>query len=123
MASVRELQPGEELAGYRIDAVDRREKGATVLLAHDLEPDRAVLLHVAAQPPGELATTRFVERARRLAAIEHPHLLGVDGVRTIDDRCVAIAPAPPGRRLDALKPSRAVALSTICQVAAALDAL
>src|SRR3954468_1980546 len=123
MASVRELQPGGELAGYRIDAVERREQGVAVLLAHELEHDRAVVLHVAAYPPGELATTRFVERARRLSAIEHPHLLAIDGVRTIDGRCVAVAQAPPGRRLDALSPSRAVAVSTICQVAGAIDAL
>src|SRR4051812_10160235 len=123
MPSVRELQPGGELAGYRIDAVERREKGVAVLLAHELEHDRAVLLHVAAQPPGEVATTRFVERARRLSAIEHPHLLAIDGVRTIDGRCVAVAQAPHGRRLDALNPRRAVAVSTICQVAGAIDAL
>src|SRR3954468_16571670 len=99
MASVRELQPGGELTGYRIDAVERHEKGAAVLLAHDLEHRRAVVLHVAAAPPGELETTRFAERARRLSVIEHPHLLAVQRVRTIDGRCVAVSQAPTGTRL------------------------
>jgi hypothetical protein len=123
MPSVRELQPGGELAGYRIEAVEREERGAAVLRARDLTEDRAVVLYVANEPPGEVTTARFVERTRRLSAIEHPHLLSVQGARTLAGRCVAVAEAPTGKRLDTLKPGRTPAIKIIGQVAAAADAL
>ena len=100
--TVRELHPGSELAGYRIESVEREDEGAAVLLARDPSDERAVTLHVAGEPPGSLSTTRFLERARRLGSVEHPHLLGVYGARTLEGRAVAVAQAPPGRRLDEL---------------------
>ena len=100
--TVRELHPGSELAGYRIESVEREDEGAAVLLARDPLDERAVTLHIAGEPPGSLSTTRFLERARRLGAVEHPHLLGVYGARTLEGRAVAVAQAPPGRRLDQL---------------------
>src|SRR4051812_3187639 len=123
MALVPELQPGTELAGFRIEAVEREDTDAAVLLAHDPDADRAVVLHVAADPPGELTTVRFVERVRRLQSVEHPHLLDVYGARTLEGRCVAIAEAPPGRRLDQLQPGTADAIRIVRQIAQAVDAL
>jgi hypothetical protein len=124
---VRELHPGSELAGYRIEAVEREDGGAAVLLAHDTSEDREVVLHVAGEPPGALSTTRFLERAHRLGSVEHPHLLDVYGARTLDDRVVAVAQAPPGRRLDQLVADRklapAAAIRIVRQVAGAVDAL
>ena len=104
MALVPELQPGSELAGFRIEAVEREDTEASVLLARDTSEDRDVTLHVASEPPGDLSTIRFLERVRRLQSVEHPHLLDVYGADTLDGRCVAIAQAPPGRRLDRLDP-------------------
>jgi hypothetical protein len=124
---VRELHPGSELAGYRIESVEREEAGAAVLLARDPVGERAVTLHIAGDPPGALSTTRFLERARRLGAVEHPHLLGVYGAQTLEGRAVAVAQAPPGRRLDELiaagplETGRAVRI--VRQVASAVDAL
>ncbi len=124
---MRELHPGSELAGYRIESVEREDKGAAVLLARDPLDQRAVTLHIAGEPPGALSTARFLERARRLGAVEHPHLLGVYGAHTLEGRAVAVAQAPPGRRLDSLigdgplGPETAVRV--VRQVASAVDAL
>jgi hypothetical protein len=127
MGCVRELHPGSELAGYRIEAVEREDGGAAVLLAHDTSEDREVALHVAGEGPGALSTMRFLERAHRLGSVEHPHLLDVYGARTLDDRVVAVAQAPPGRRLDQLVADRKLASATairiVRQVAGAVDAL
>jgi hypothetical protein len=127
MTFVRELHPGSELAGYRIEAVEREDVGAAVLLAHDTTEDREVVLHVAGEPPGALSTTRFLERAHRLGSVEHPNLLDVYGARTLDDRVVAVSQAPPGRRLDQLVADRklapAAAIRVVRQVASAVDAL
>jgi hypothetical protein len=123
MARVPELQPGSELAGFRIDAVEREDTDASVLLAHDPAEDRNVALHVASDPPGELATIRFLERVRRLQTVEHPHLLDVYGACTLEGRCVAIAQAPPGHRLDRLNPGTADSIRIVRQIAHAVDAL
>ena len=124
---MRELHPGSELAGYRIESVEREDEGAAVLLARDPLDERAVTLHIAGEPPGSLSTTRFLERARRLGAVEHPHLLGVYGARTLEGRAVAVAQAPSGRRLDHLiadGPLEAgTAVRIVRQVASAVDAL
>jgi hypothetical protein len=124
---VAELRPGSELAGYRIEAVEREDAGAAVLRARDPLDQRAVTLYVAGEPPGALSTTRFLERARRLGAVEHPHLLGVFGARTLEGRAVAVAQAPPGRRLDALMAEGPLgakpAVRIVRQVASAVDAL
>jgi hypothetical protein len=119
MALVAGLQPGSELATFRIESVERED----VLLAHDSEQDRVVALHVAADPPGELSTIRFLERVRRLQNVEHPHLLDVYGARTLEGRCVAIAEAPPGERLDRLRPNAGDAIEIVRQVATAVEAL
>ena len=89
--------------------------------------NRIVALHVAAEPPGSVATVRFLERAHRLQGVVHPHLLPVYEARTIDGRALVIAQAPPGRRLDEvlhdgpLAPARATRLAG--QVASAVEAL
>jgi hypothetical protein len=124
---VAELRPGSELAGYRIEAVEREDAGAAVLRARDPLDQRAVTLHVAGEPPGALSTTRFLERARRLGAVEHPHLLGVYSARTLEGRAVAVAQAPPGRRLDGMMAEGPLGTTPtvriVRQVASAVDAL
>ena len=61
------------------------------------------------------------------ARVAHPHLLGVYDARTLEGRAVAVAQAPPGRRLDELLadgPIGAGAATRIArQVASAVDAL
>jgi hypothetical protein len=124
---LQDLQPGARLAGYRIESIERADGAASVLRAQDPVQGRTVALHVAAEPPDALTARRFLERAHRLRGVVHPHLLPVYEVRTIDGRALAVAEAPPGRRLDQvlrdgpLAPGRATRIA--CQVAAAVEAL
>jgi hypothetical protein len=124
---VQDLRPGARLAGYRIEAIERDDGAAAVLRAQDPVEGRVVALHVAAEPAASVATVRFLERAKRLQGVMHPHLLPVYDVRTIDGRALVIAQAPPGRRLDAvledgpLPPERATRIAS--QVASAVEAL
>lgn len=121
------VQPGGELGGYRIEAVEREDASVAVLRALEPRHGRAVTLHVAGAPPGALATVRFLERAHRLGAVEHPNLLGVYDVRTLEGRAVAVAEAPTGTRLDELLArgpmSQAPSVRVARQVASAVDAL
>lgn len=121
------VQPGAEFGGYRIEAVEREDAGAAVLIARDPREDHQVALHVAGEPPGALSTVRFLERAHRLGELAHPHLLGVYDARTLEGRAVAVAQAPPGRRLDELlaggRLGAARAVRIARQVASAVDAL
>ena len=121
------MQPGSEFGGYRIEAVQREDAGAAVLLARDPLEGHAVALHVAGEPPGALSTIRFLERAHRLGSVAHPHLLGVYDARTLEGRAVAVAEAPPGRRLDDLLAEGPIgagpATRIARQVASAVDAL
>jgi hypothetical protein len=121
---VQQLRPGAELAGYRIEAIEREDAGESVLRAHDPVAGRVVALHVAAEPAGAVSTVRFLERAHRLRGVEHPHLLGVFDAVTVDGRGLAVAQAPPGRRLDALLPlNPAPATRLAREVASAVEAL
>ena len=121
------VQPGTEFGGYRIEAVQRGDAGAAVLLARDPLEGHAVALHVAGEPPGALSTVRFLERAHRLGSVAHPHLLGVYDARTLEGRAFAVAQAPSGRRLDELLAAGALgaapAVRIARQVASAVDAL
>jgi hypothetical protein len=118
------LRPGGELAGYRIEAIEREGGGESVLRAHDPVEGRVVALHVAAEPPGSVATVRFLERAHRLRGVAHPHLLPVFDAVTVDGRALAIGQAPAGRRLDQLLPLAPEPATRIArQVASAVEAL
>jgi hypothetical protein len=123
---VQTVQPGGEFGDYRIEAVEREDANVAVLRATEPE-GRPVALHVAGAPPGSLSTVRFLERAHRLGAVDHPHLLGVYDTRTLEGRAVAVAEAPEGRRLDELLAdgplSSTPAIRIAWQVASAVDAL
>jgi hypothetical protein len=120
------VQPGGELGDYRIEAVEREDANVAVLRATEPE-GRPVALHVAGAPPGSLSTVRFLERAHRLGAVDHPNLLDVYDTRTLEGRAVAVAEAPEGRRLDDLLADGPVgtapAIRIAWQVASAVDAL
>jgi hypothetical protein len=120
------VKPGGEFGGYRIEAVEREDSNVAVLRATERE-GRPVALHVAGDPPGSLSTVRFLERAHRLGAVDHPNLLDVYDTRTLEGRAVAVAEAPAGRRLDDLLAdgplSPAPAIRIARQVASAVDAL
>lgn len=124
---MQDLQPGAELAGYRIESIEREDGAGAVLRAQDPAGGRSVVLHVAAEPPGAVGAVRFLERATRLRRVAHPHLVPVFDALTVEGRALAIAGAPPGVRLDAvleerpLAPARAIRIAG--QVASAVEAL
>jgi hypothetical protein len=124
---LQDLKPGAELAGYRIESIEREDAGAAVLRAQDPVAGRVVALYVAAEPPGAVSTVRFLERAHRLQGLAHPHLLPIYDAVAVDGRALAIAAAPSGRRLDAVLREGALAPSAATriagQVASAVEAL
>lgn len=121
---VQHLRPGGELAGYRIEAIEREDGGESVVRAHDPVKGRVVALHVSAEPAGTVATVRFLERAHRLQGVAHPHLLPVFDAVTVDGRALAVGQAPPGQRLDELLPLAPEPATRIArQVASAVEAL
>jgi hypothetical protein len=121
------LKPGSELEGYRIEGIERDDGTCVLLLAHDPVRERAVALHVARHETGSMSAVRFLERARRLSAINHPHLLAIFDSRLLDDRPGAVGAAPRGARLDHVLgrgPLEAAGATRLTrQIASAVDAL
>ncbi len=93
----------------------------------DPHEDRIVALHVARSRSGRSPPCASWSACAGSAASTHPHLLGVYGARTLDGRAVAVAQAPPGRRLDAVLADGPIgsvpAVRIARQVASAVDAL
>jgi hypothetical protein len=121
------VQLGSVFGWYRIEAVEREDAAVAVLLARDLHEHRPVALHIAGEPAGALSAVRFLERAQRIGSVDHPNLLAVYDTRTFEGRVVAVAEAPPGRRLDVLlaesRFGSAPAVRIARQLALAVDAL
>lgn len=126
---MRQLEPGDEIGGYRIEALAGRGGMGLVYRARQRRPDRTVAIKVIAP---ELAAdqafrARFEQESATAAEIEHPNVIPVyevgdeDGLLFISMRFVHGVDlgrllAQSGR----LDPPRAAGL--ISQVADALDA-
>ncbi len=126
---MRQLEPGDEIGGYRIEALAGRGGMGLVYRARQRRPDRTVAIKVIAP---ELAAdqafrARFEQESATAAEIEHPNVIPVyevgdeDGLLFISMRFVQGVDlgrllAQTGR----LDPARAAGL--ISQVADALDA-
>ena len=126
---MRQLEPGDEIGGYRIEALAGRGGMGLVYRARQRRPDRTVAIKVIAP---ELAAdqafrVRFEQESATAAEIEHPNVIPVyevgdeDGLLFISMRFVHGVDlgrllAQSGR----LDPLRAAGL--ISQVADALDA-
>src|SRR4051812_8758300 len=123
---MRELAPGAEVAGYRIEALVGRGGMGLVYQAVQAGLDRVVALKVIAPEllDDEEVRARFLSEARASASVDHPNVLPVhdagedDGVAYIAMRYV------PGddlrslvRRRGALDPVEATEL--VAQAAAA----
>jgi hypothetical protein len=126
---VRQLGPGDEIGGYRIEAIAGRGGMGLVYRARQRRPDRTVAIKVIAPElaadPGFRA--RFEQESATAAEIEHPNVIPVyevgddDGLLFISMRFVQGVDL--GRLLalrGRLEPERAAYL--IAQVADALDA-
>ncbi len=126
---MRQLQPGDDIAGYRIEALAGRGGMGLVYRARQHRPDRTVAIKVIAP---ELAAdpdfrARFEQESATAAEIEHPNVIPVyevgdeDGLLFISMRFVQGVDL--GRLLaqtGPMPPERAAHL--IDQVADALDA-
>jgi tRNA A-37 threonylcarbamoyl transferase component Bud32 len=124
-----DVRLGSELAGSRIDSVNRRGGMGVVYLAEHLRLKRKVALKVLAAElaADQLFRDRFIHESELAASLDHPNIIDIydageaDGLLYLAMRHVA------GRDLKTLigqdgplDPARAVALLT--QVASALDA-
>jgi serine/threonine protein kinase len=91
------LAPGEQIAGYQIEAPIGRGGMAVVYRALDLRLGRQVALKVLAPHLGEdeAFRQRFIRESRAAAGVDHPHIIPVfeageaDGVLFIAMRYVA----------------------------------
>ena len=125
-----ELEPGSELAGYRIERVLGRGGMGVVYLAHERRLDRQVALKVlrsdlAGEP---IFRERFRSESRTAAAIHHPSVVTVFRAGEVDGLLYVAMRYVPGRDLGriiaadgALAPAPAAKL--IEQVGAGLDAV
>jgi hypothetical protein len=128
-AAVRELAPGDEFAGHRIEAVIGAGGMGVVYRALHLELERPVALKLIA--PGravdEAWRARFRRESRLAASLDHPAILTVydsgehDGLLYVTMRLVEGGDL--GRRLAAEGPLGAEdAVGLVEQLASALDA-
>ncbi|MGB6452999.1 MAG: protein kinase [Streptosporangiaceae bacterium] len=124
-----DLAPGDQVAGYEIQAQIGRGGMAVVYRALDLRLGRPVALKVLAPELGEdqAFRQRFIRESRALAGVDHPHIIPVfdagesAGVLFIAMRYVSGGDVRSLIEADGiLSPSRAAEIAT--QVASALDA-
>jgi DNA-binding beta-propeller fold protein YncE len=124
-----ELEPGDEIAGYRITAVAGRGGMGVVYRAEQLDLQRPVALKLIATPLArdEAFRERFVRESRAAAAIDHPNVIPVYSAGEESGRLYLAMRFVDGEDLRSLvgregpmEPARAA--SVIAQVANALDA-
>ncbi|WP_063742167.1 protein kinase domain-containing protein [Streptomyces yerevanensis] len=130
------LEPGEELAGYRIESYIARGGMAVVYLARDLSLGRPVALKLLAPELTSHANfrARFVQESELAASVDHPNILPIygageaDGVLYIAMRYVDGGDLSQLLNRRAQMPQRhgqltvAETMSLFTQVAGALDA-
>src|SRR5215213_5257923 len=126
---VNELEPGDEFAGCRIEAIAGRGGMGVVYRATELSLGRPVALKLLA--PDRARDSGFRERfqreSRMAAAIDHPNVIPVYAAGEHDGALYLVMRYVGGTDLHALlrdqgalEPERAAAL--VAQVGAALDA-
>jgi streptogramin lyase/predicted Ser/Thr protein kinase len=124
-----ELQPGDEIAGFRVTGLAGRGGMGVVYKAEQLDLQRPVALKLIATPLArdEDFRERFVRESRAAAAIDHPNVIPVYSAGEDDGRLYLVMRYVEGEDLRSLvhrdgplTPARATAI--IAQVANALDA-
>jgi DNA-binding beta-propeller fold protein YncE len=122
------VEPGVELAGYRIEGLAGSGGMGTVYLATQVALGRPVALKLIAHEHGSdpVFRERFARESRLAALIDHPNVVPVYEAGETDGLLYIAMRFVPGTDLRALiarerlEPARAVAI--VGQVAAALDA-
>jgi streptogramin lyase len=124
-----ELQPGDEIAGFRVTGVAGRGGMGVVYRAEQLDLQRPVALKLIATPLArdEDFRERFVRESRAAAAIDHPNVIPVYSAGEEQGRLYLAMRYVDGEDLRTLvhrdgplAPHRAA--SVIAQIANALDA-
>ena len=128
MTTGRALRPGDELAGYRVDACVGRGGMGEVFRAHDerLGRDVAIKLLAPHRADDPAFRERLLRESRLAASLDHPNVVPVYDAGEVDGRLYLVMRYVDGtdlrallRREGALEPARALALAD--GVAAALD--
>jgi class 3 adenylate cyclase len=123
------IQPGSELAGYRIEAILGSGGMGTVYRAVDIRLGRQVALKFLAAPIADNphARERFVAESRLAASLDHPHIVPIYEAGEVDGALFIAMRYVEGTDLASildgegpLKPDRAVRL--LAGIADALDA-
>ncbi|PRQ08625.1 protein kinase domain-containing protein [Enhygromyxa salina] len=97
-------EPGELLEHvYRVQRLQGRGGGGTVMLAHDEMLDRPVALKFLHPTLTELEAqrTRFLNEARAMARIRHPNVVGIHGVGQWEGTPYLVMEYLPGPTLQA----------------------
>ncbi len=127
--SVRDLSPGTDLAGYRIEQVIGRGGMGVVYRARDESLNRPVaikLLNESSASDPELRQ-RFEQEARLMAALDHPNVIPVYAAGEEDDHLYLVMRYVDGTDLARLLRSQGrlsaeESARIVAQVARALDA-
>jgi serine/threonine protein kinase len=129
-ASDRELEPGDTLGPYRLEAVLGEGGMGLVFKAHRDGDDRPVALKVLKrQLSGDLVfQQRFQHEARAAAEVHHPHLVAILESAEWDGRhCLACAYVDGGSLTDRVASTGPLPLAdvvrVVTEVGAGLDAL
>ena len=98
------LEPGQTILHYRIDRKIGEGGMGVVYLAEDTRLGRRVALKVL---PGEMSTdpgrrARFEREARAVAALNHPNIVTLHSVETVEDVSFLTMEYVDGRRLTQL---------------------
>lgn len=122
------LERGGGIGEYRIGEQLRSGTAGSLFRAEQPALRRPVILQVAAPAASSAAGRRFLDVARLLARIDHPHLLDVYDVDVDRDVAFAVMREPPARSLGdvaaaggPLHPARAARLAE--QLASVLETL
>jgi serine/threonine protein kinase len=125
----RNLEAGDEFAGYRIESFIARGGMAVVYRARDIHLDRQVALKVLAPELAEddMFRHRFVRESRLAASIDHPHIIPIYQAGQVEDVLYLAMRYVPGPNLAGLLaqsgPLRLEQATLLFdQVAGALDA-
>ncbi|WP_445149432.1 protein kinase domain-containing protein [Baekduia sp. Peel2402] len=125
----QELQPGDEIAGFRVTGLAGRGGMGVVYKAQQLDLQRPVALKLIATPLArdEDFRERFVRESRAAAAIDHPNVIPVYSAGEDDGRLYLAMRFVDGEDLRTLVQREGPlpahrAASVIAQIANALDA-
>jgi serine/threonine protein kinase len=113
------LQPGQELAHYRIAGKIGEGGMGEIYEAQDTELDRKVALKVlpsgVSENPDRLE--RFRREAKAIAALNHPNVITIHGIEEAESRRFLVMELVEGQSLDKMIPSGGLPLPAVFDIA------